>query len=493
MYSTPEQDVTIDAPQQSQAFDASDLNSILAAQRAAFEAEGAVSVQTRIDRIDRAIGQLQKYQDDIAEALCQDFGHRSVQHSKLMDVAAGIAPLQHARKHVKKWMRPQKRSTLFPLNLFGARSRIEYQPLGVIGIISPWNFPVNLAFAPLAQALAAGNRAMIKPSEFTPITSALMQQIVAEAFDPSEIAVVTGGPEIGAAFSALPFDHLIFTGATSIARHVMAAAAQNLVPVTLELGGKSPVIVGKSADPKLVCDRVMWGKITNAGQICLAPDYCFVHEEQLDSYVAGFKASVAKMLPSLLKNPDYTSIVNERHYQRLQSYLADARGKGATIIEINPASESFESQPFHKMPPTLVLNASDDMLIMQEEIFGPLMPVKTYQKMEDALGYINRKPRPLGLYYFGHDPSEERAILDRTTSGGVTINDVVMHVGQEDLPFGGVGQSGMGCYHGFDGFKTFSHTKSIFRQSKVDIAAMTGMSPPFNDKTEKTIRQMLKG
>ena len=483
----------MNAIQQPEARDAMELHSILAAQKASIEAEGAVSAKTRIDRIDRAIRQLQKYQDEIAEALCQDFGHRPLQHSKLMDVAAGIGPLQHARKHLKKWMRPQKRSTLFPLNLFGARSRIEYQPLGVIGIISPWNFPVNLAFAPLAQALAAGNRAMIKPSEFTPITSALMQKIVAEAFDPTEIAVVTGGPEIGQAFSALPFDHLIFTGATSIARHVMAAAAQNLVPVTLELGGKSPVIIGKSADAQLACDRIMWGKITNAGQICLAPDYCFVHEEQLDSYVAGFKASVAKMLPSLLNNPDYTSIVNARHYQRLQSYLSDARDKGATIIEINPASEFFENQPFYKMPPTLVLNATDDMLIMQEEIFGPLMPVKTYQKLEETITYINRKPRPLGLYYFGSDPREERALLDRTTSGGVTINDVVMHVSQEDLPFGGVGQSGMGCYHGFDGFKTFSHRKSIFRQSKLDIAAMTGMSPPFNHKTEKTIRQMLKG
>ncbi|WP_346839437.1 coniferyl aldehyde dehydrogenase [Microbulbifer sp. SAOS-129_SWC] len=493
MYSTPEQDVASKAPDQPQAPDAGHLDRILAAQKASFEAEGAVSAKTRIDRIDRAIAQLQKYQDDIAEALRQDFGHRPLQHSKLMDVAAGIAPLQHARKHVKKWMRPQKRSTLFPLNLFGARSRIEYQPLGVIGIISPWNFPVNLAFAPLAQALAAGNRAMIKPSEFTPNTSALMQRMVAEAFDPSEVAVVTGGPEIGEAFSSLPFDHLIFTGATSIARHVLAAAARNLVPVTLELGGKSPVIIGKSANTALACDRIIWGKITNAGQICLAPDYCFVHEDQLQHYIAGFKTSVAKMLPSLLHNPDYTSIVNERHYQRLQSYLADAKAKGATIIEINPASESFESQPYHKMPPTLLLNVTDDMLIMQEEIFGPLLPVMTYQNMGDALHYINRRPRPLGLYYFGHDPREERTVLDRTTSGGVTINDVVMHVSQEDLPFGGVGQSGMGCYHGFDGFRTFSHTKSIFRQSKLDIAAMTGMSPPFNDKTEKTIQQMLKG
>ncbi|WP_101758005.1 coniferyl aldehyde dehydrogenase [Oceanicoccus sp. KOV_DT_Chl] len=469
-----------------------ELNDILQAQKNAILDEGYVSAATRINRIDRAIGQLLKYQDELAAAMSSDFGHRSLQHSKMLDVAAGVGPLQHAKKHLSKWMRVEKRKTLFPLNLLGANSRIEYQPLGVIGIISPWNFPVNLTFAPLANALAAGNRAMIKPSEFTPATAELMKKIIAEVFDPTEVAVVTGGPEVGEAFSSLAFDHLIFTGATSIARHVMTAAAKNLVPLTLELGGKSPVIVSASADTKLTCDRIMWGKVTNAGQICLAPDYCFVPEDQLDTYVEGLQKSVAQMIPTILNNPDYTSVINERHYQRLQSYITDAKEKGATIIEINPAHESFIDQPFYKMPPTLILNASDDMLVMQEEIFGPLMPVKTYRDLKDAIRYINSKPRPLGLYYFGSDKAEEREILEHTTSGGVTINDVLMHVSQEDLPFGGVGPSGMGSYHGFDGFKTFSHAKSIFRQSKMDVANMTGMSPPFNDKTEKTIKQMLK-
>ncbi|GMG88406.1 coniferyl aldehyde dehydrogenase [Biformimicrobium ophioploci] len=472
---------------------ASALGSILNAQKAAATSEGAVNAATRIDRIERAIQQLRKYQEQLADAMSSDFGHRSCQSSKLMDVAAGIAPLVHAKKHVKKWMRPEKRKTLFPLNLFGARSRVEYQPLGSVGIISPWNFPVNLAFAPLAQVLAAGNRAMIKPSEFTPATSELMREIIAEAFDPTEISVVTGGPEVGQAFSALPFEHLIFTGATSIARHVMAAAAKNLVPVTLELGGKSPVIIGDTADVGLACDRIMWGKITNAGQICLAPDYCFVPEAKLEAYVEGFKASVAKMLPSLLRNPDYTSVINERHYQRLQGYLTDAADKGATLVEINPANEVFSSQRHFKIPPTLILDATDDMLVMQEEIFGPLMPVRTYKHLDAAIEYINSKPRPLGLYYFGNSNTEERDILDKTVSGGVTINDVLMHVAQEDLPFGGVGPSGMGAYHGFEGFKTFSHAKSIYTQTRMDVAAMTGMSPPFNEKTEKTIQQMLKG
>lgn len=472
---------------------ATELQALLAAQKQAFLQEGAVSLHTRVDRIERALSQLRKYQAQLTEAMCADFGHRSTQHSKMMDVAGAIGPLEHAKKHVKKWMRPEKRSTLFPLNLFGARSRIEYQPLGVIGIISPWNFPVNLAFSPLAQALAAGNRAMIKPSEFTPATSALMQQMIAEVFDPSEIAVVTGGPEVGQAFSELAFDHLIFTGATSVARHVMAAAAKNLVPLTLELGGKSPVIIGKSADQASACDRIMWGKTCNAGQICLAPDYCFIHEDDLESYLEGFKSSTAKMFPSLVNNADYTSVINARHLQRLKAYIDDAKAKGATVVEINPANESFDGQAFHKMAPTLLLNTTDDMRVMQEEIFGPIMPVKTYKNIDEVIQFINSKPRPLGLYYFGKDKAEERAILDRTVSGGVTLNDVVMHVSQEDLPFGGVGPSGMGSYHGFDGFKTFSHTKSIYSQAKMDIAAMTGMSPPFNQKTERTIKQMLKG
>ncbi|MFV8783150.1 coniferyl aldehyde dehydrogenase [Microbulbifer sp. SA54] len=486
-------DITMNATDLGTTTLAVELEKILAAQRAAFNEEGPVSAETRIERIDRAIRQLLDYQDDLVEAMHADFGHRSCQQSKLMDVAAAVGPLQHAKKHLRKWMQPERRRTMFPLNLFGARSRIEYQPLGVVGIISPWNFPVNLAFAPLAQVLAAGNRAMIKPSEFTPATSEIMRQLISEAFAPEEICVITGGADVGQAFSALPFDHLVFTGATSIARHVMAAAAKNLVPVTLELGGKSPVIVGRSADPQMVCDRIMWGKITNAGQICLAPDYCLVPEEQLQEYVDGFRAAATRMLPTLLDNPDYTSVINERHYQRLQGYMADAVDKGATLVEINPAEEDFANQPARKIPPTLVLDATDDMLIMQEEIFGPLMPVKTYRQLGEAISYINSKPRPLGLYYFGDDAAEERAILDRTHSGGVTINDVLMHVAQEDLPFGGVGPSGMGAYHGFDGFKSFSHARSIYKQTKLDVASMTGMSPPFNAKTEKTIAQMLKG
>lgn len=468
------------------------LQKTLDAQKKAYLEEGYVTYETRIDRLDRALKQLLKYQDQLCEAVASDFGHRATPHSKLTDIAAGVAPINHAKKHLKKWMKKEKRNTMFPLGLLGASSRIEYQPVGVVGILSPWNFPVNLTFGPLASVLAAGNRAMIKPSEFTPATSELMKKIIEEVFDETEIAVITGGPEVGAAFTGLAFDHMIFTGATSIAKHVMAAAAKNLVPLTLELGGKSPVLVSRSADLDQAADRIMFGKTMNTGQVCLAPDYSFVPEESRDKFVELLKAKAASMFPTIKDNDDYTSIVNERHYQRLKSYLEDAKAKGATLIEINPGNEDFSNQPYHKMPPTLVLDATDDMLIMQEEIFGPLMPIRTYKDYSEAINYVNSKPRPLGLYYFGKDASEEAYTLTHTTSGGVTLNDVIMHVTQEDLPFGGIGPSGMGSYHGYDGFKTFSHAKAIYKQSKLNIADMVGLKPPFGKKTEKAIKMQMK-
>ena len=291
----------------------------------------------------------------------------------------------------------------FPLNLLGAKARIEFQPLGVVGVISPWNFPVNLTFTPLAGILAAGNRCMIKPSEYTPATSDAMAEVIAAAFDEVEIAVITGGPQTGADFSGLPFDHLLFTGATSIARHVMRAASENLVPVTLELGGKSPVIVGRSSNMQKTTDAIMAGKMMNAGQICLAPDYVLVPDDAVGEFVSSTKRSVAKMFPSLLDNPDYTSVINERHFERINGYLEDAKAKGAEIVEVNPADEDFRQQPNYKIPPTLVLNPTDDMQVMQDEIFGPVMPVKSYHDINEAVDYINHKPRPLGLYYFGDE------------------------------------------------------------------------------------------
>lgn len=456
-----------------------DMQAILDRQKKAYIAEGAVSAETRIDRIDRAIDILKTHGTKLNEAMAADFGHRSMDLSKMADIDGSIGPLEGAKKHLRKWMRPEKRTPMFPLGIFGARARIEYQPLGVVGCISPWNFPVQLTFSPLAGVLAAGNRAMIKPSEFTVQTSELMKELIAASFDEEEMAVFTGGPDVGGAFSRLPFDHLLFTGATSIAKHVMKAAAENLVPVTLELGGKSPVIIGKSANLEQAATNIMAGKTMNAGQICLAPDYVILPEDSRDEFVEYARNSVEKMFPNIKDNPDYTSIVNERHYDRLNGYLDDAKEKGANVVEINPANEDFSQQEHHRIPPTLVLDPTDDMKVMQDEIFGPILPIKQYKDVQETMDYVNSKDRPLGLYYFGQDKAEEREVLTRTTSGGVTVNDVIMHVAQEDLPFGGVGPSGMGSYHGYDGFKNFSHAKSIYTQSNTVSKLAAAMRPPY--------------
>lgn len=468
-----------------------ELGSILAKQKAAHIRDGAPSAEERIDRIDRAIDLLVTHGDALNKAMAEDFGHRSLDQSGLTDIAGSIGPLKHSKKHLRKWMRPEKRSVDFPLNLLGSKARVEFQPKGVVGIISPWNFPVQLTFAPLANVFAAGNRAMIKPSEFTEKTSDLMKELLEKYYSDEEVAVVTGGPDVGAAFSKLAFDHLVFTGATSIAYHVMRAAADNLVPLTLELGGKSPVILGRSANVEKAASRIMAGKTLNAGQICLAPDYAFVPEEKTRDFVGAAQVAVEKMFPTGMKdNDDYTSVVNQRHYDRLNSYLDDARAKGAEVVEINPTGENFSQQPHHKMAPHLVLNPTDDMQVMQDEIFGPILPIKTYTDTSDAVAYVNANPRPLGLYYFGEDASERDQVLNRTTSGGVTVNDVIFHVAQEDLPFGGVGPSGMGAYHGKDGFYEFSHKKAIYTQTGSEMLAM--MRPPYTDAFRKQVSGRIK-
>lgn len=469
------------------------MQELLSKQRASYLAEGVVSAATRNDRLERAVDLLINNADRLVEAMSADFGHRSEQQSLFTDVAASIGPLRHAQKHLKGWMKSEKRKAgPFPLNLLGAKARIDYQPLGVVGVISPWNFPVNLTFTPLAGILAAGNRCMIKPSEFTPATSEAMAEMIGKSFDDTEIGVMTGGAQTGADFTTLAFDHLLFTGATSVAKHVMRAAAENLVPVTLELGGKSPVVVSRSSNLQKTADAIVAGKMLNAGQICLAPDYVFVPDEQVDDFVSATEQSVAKMFPTLLDNPDYTSVVNQRHYERLQGYIEEAKSSGARVVEVNPANEDFRQQPHHKIAPTLIVDPDESLQVMQDEIFGPVMPVKSYSDVQETIDYVNEHPRPLGLYYFGEDNNEQAQVLDHTTSGGVTVNDVVMHVAQEDLPFGGVGPSGMGSYHGIDGFKRFSHAKSVFTQTKVNVAELGGLRPPYGEKIMKTIRAQMK-
>nr|MEA2797852.1 coniferyl-aldehyde dehydrogenase [Phenylobacterium sp.] len=466
---------------------------LLRRQKAANIRDGAPSLETRIGRLDRAIGLLIKHDAAIVKALTQDFGARAPAVSGITDIGASIGPLKHAKAHLKTWMKPEKRRTTPALlGMLGAKAEVRFQPKGVIGIISPWNFPVNLTFAPLAGVLAAGNRVMIKPSEYTPATSELMARMFAESFDEEEISVFPGGPEVGQAFSELAFDHLVFTGATSIARHVMKAAAANLVPVTLELGGKSPVILGRSADYATSAARIMAGKTLNAGQICLAPDYVLAPADKVGTFVREATAAVSAMFPTLKDNPDYTAVIAERHFERIKGYVDDARAKGAEIVEINPAGEDFSQQEHRKIPPTLILNPTDDMKVMQEEIFGPVLPVMTYKSVDDAIGYVNAHDRPLGLYYFGNDAAEEAQVLARTTSGGATVNDVIFHVAMEDLPFGGVGPSGMGSYHGVDGFREFSHRKSIYHQLKKDLGPMKALRPPYGEGVKKFLAAQLK-
>jgi coniferyl-aldehyde dehydrogenase len=378
------------------------------------------------------------------------------------------------------------------LALLGAKSWVEYQPLGVVGVISPWNFPVNLTFTPLAGILSAGNRCMIKPSEYTPATSAAMAIAFAEAFDEEEIAVVTGGPQTGSDFSGLAFDHLLFTGATSVAKHVMRAASANLVPVTLELGGKSPVIISSKAEMDSTTDALMAGKMLNAGQICLAPDYVFVPRERMGEFVDSTKRAVAKMFPTLLDNPDYTSVVNAKHFERISGYVDEAKERGVEVVEINPANEDFRQQSAHKIPPTLLIDPPEDSAVMQEEIFGPVMPIKPYDTIDETVDYVNAHDRPLGLYYFGSDKQETEQVLNHTTSGGVTVNDVIMHIAQENLPFGGVGPSGMGSYHGEDGFRTFSHAKAVFKQATFNPAEKLGLRPPYGEKLMGVLKSQMK-
>ena len=468
------------------------MRAILARSRAAFTVAMPEPLALRADRIDRAIALMLDHKDAFASAVSADFGHRSREQTLIADILPSVGALKHAKKHLHAWSRGEARKPMFPLGLLGGRARVEYQPKGVVGVIAPWNFPVGMVMVPLAGILAAGNRAMVKPSEFTARVSALFAQLVPQYFAEEEVAVITGGVEAGTAFSALPFDHLIFTGATSVGKHIMRAAAENLVPLTLELGGKSPTIIGRSADKATAGERIALGKMMNAGQICLAPDYLLVPREQEAEVIAAVSAGAAKMYPVLLANDDYTSVVNARNRVRLEGYLADARARGAEEIVVNPAGEDFAAANGNKMPLTILRGVTEAMTVMQDEIFGPILPVLTYDRIEEAIDYVNAHDRPLGLYYFGRDRAEERHVLSRTVSGGVTINDVIFHNAMDDLPFGGIGPSGMGVYHGLEGFRAVSHARAIYRQSPLDVAGLGGMKPPYGKATRATLKRELR-
>lgn len=472
---------------------ASDIEALLKASRASYLAEGFVSAAVRKDRLKRALSCLMDYKDDYIRLISEDFGNRSAETTLFADVTASAGALKDAIKHVERWMKPSKRKLQFPLGLLGAKAEVVPQPKGVVGLITPWNFPLTMVFVPLAQMLAAGNRVVIKPSEHTPRTAAFFADVFAKHFDPTEVAVVTGAVQTSQAFSSQPWDHLMFTGAPVVGKLIMRAASEHLVSVTLELGGKSPVVVGESADLDLVAERVATMKHMNAGQICLAPDYVNIGKDRRDAFVDTYTKKVESMYPTMLANDQYTSIISARHRERLEGYIEDAREKGADVRIINPADEDFKGQnQANKLPSALILDPTDDMKVMQEEIFGPILPVRTYEKTADVIDYVNERERPLALYYFGTDKSEESEVLTRTTSGGVTVNDVLWHGAHENLPFGGVGNSGMGRYHGYDGFLEFSHQKSVLRHPKLSIGQLLGVVPPYTDKLRKNIERQLK-
>lgn len=459
----------------------SNMRAILERQKRAHLAHGPLSLNERTEWIDRLIALLVDNSDAIADTISRDFGNRTRELSLLGDVAGSIGSLKYARAHLKEWMRPAMHDGGFP----DAKAAVEYMPLGVVGVLSPWNFPVNLTFAPLASIIAAGNRAMIKPSELTPRTSLLIARLIGEAFDEREIAVVLGDTEVAVEFSKLRFDHMLYTGSTAVGRQVMRAAADGLVPVTLELGGKCPVIVSATAPIADAAARMMTIKTLNAGQICLAPDYVLLPEEQVEPFVTAARFATSAMFPTLLDNPDYTSIINERHELRLRGLLEDAKARGARIIEINPASETFGAHRLgRRMAPALVVEPPADCKLLADEIFGPILPILTYKTIDDAIAYVNARERPLALYYFGTDAAEERHVLDRTLSGGVTVNDIMAHASCESLPFGGVGASGIGAYHGKSGFINFSHARAIFHQSEAPEAEYA-LRAPFGEPTRQ--------
>lgn len=464
---------------------ASELTATLARLKSAFRKEPSPSLDARLQNLRALEKALLKHKDDFARSISQDFGNRSRHETLSVEVFGTLSGIKHTKAHLSEWMEVEPRDVGWAF--LPASAEVIKQPLGVIGVISPWNYPLFLAFGPLAGALAAGNRAMLKPSELTPATSALLKRVISETFSPDLVTVVTGGVDVAVEFSKLPFDHLVFTGSTSVGKMVMRAAAENLVPVTLELGGKSPAIVSEGYSVKEAAEKIMFGRLFNAGQTCVAPDYAIVHRSKRDAFVEECKAAVTKFYPTLKDNADYTSIVNDRQHARLQGLLTEAKEKGATIVELNPAAESFEGT--RKMAPTLVLDGTDDMSIMQDEIFGPFLPIVAVDSLDQAIDYVNDRQRPLALYYFDHDGERIEKVLSSTTSGGVTINDTAMHPIIDDLPFGGVGASGMGHYHAKEGFETFTKKKSVFRQARISGTSM--LRPPFKGVVDTFLRLML--
>ena len=423
--------------------------------------------------------------DRIAAAISTDFGHRSAHETWLLEVFPSLESCRHARRHLGRWMKPRRR----PVSIWfqPGRARIIPQPLGVVGIIVPWNYPLLLAIAPISAALAAGNRVMVKMSEFTPRTGELLAELALQHFPEGEVKVVLGDAGVGAEFARLPFDHLLFTGSTRVGHEIMRMAAENLTPVTLELGGKSPAIVAPDFPVAKAAERIVFGKTINAGQTCIAPDYVLLPAGREAEFIDAARAVVARSYPHMEVTADYSAVVNDRHYQRLQGYLDEATALGARV---EPLSAAAADPARRRMPPVALLDVSDAMRVMQDEIFGPVLPIVTYRDLDEAIRYVNARPRPLALYVFSHDAHGLDRVLNETVAGGVTVNDTILHIAQEELPFGGVGPSGMGQYHGEAGFETFSRMKPVFRQSAVN--GMGLFTPPYGAVFERMLKLLIR-
>ena len=463
------------------------LGALFTSQRHAFGTERNPALGVRIDRLARLEALVRETEGEIVAAIAADFGTRPSQETRLAELFMVSAGIRHARRHLREWMRSRRVPT--PVYLLPGRSRIVRQPLGVVGVISPWNYPVQLALLPAAAALAAGNRVMLKPSELAPRTAALLERCVAARFAADELAVVTGGADIGEAFSRLPFDHLFFTGSTAVGRKIALAAAENLTPVTLELGGKSPALLYPDADPSRVAPRLAAGKLLNAGQTCIAPDYVLAPADKVDGLVRALGAAVAARYPKLGVNPDYASVIDDRHYGRLTALVADAESKGARVVRLNPGDEVLPARE-RKLAPTLLVGVREEMAAMREEIFGPVLPIETYSSEEEAIAKISARPHPLALYAFGGDAAARERLLRQTLAGGVTLDDTLWHFCNEALPFGGVGASGMGAYHGERGFLTFTHEKAVFTQPRLALTQL--LYPPYGRRFEALLRILKK-
>ena len=471
--------------------DTQNLEALVELQRSKFRAEGEVTYATRIDRLKRLKALIVENKIEFAKTTKREFGGaRSYEFSLFSEFAGKVEGIDYSMKHLKEWMKPEKRKTNKPMNFLGGKSQVRHFPKGVVGIISPWNLPFGLTVAPLTSALAAGNRALLKPSEFVPETAALFADVVPKYFSEDEVAVVTGGAEISQRFAELPFDHLLFTGSTNIGSKVMQSASKNLVPVTLELGGKSPVIIGRSAKLDLAGTRLTFGKLLNGGQLCLSPDYVVVPNELEEQLIARVVQEAQSMYPNITENEDYAGVINERHFARLQNYIDDAVAKGAKLTIVG-ADKTRASEDNRRMPLHILQNVNEDMLVMHEEIFGPILPVMTYSDVAEVPDMIEPRRNPLAMYYFGKDKSEQEYLLSNVQSGGVCINDITLHYVQEDLPFGGVGASGMGAYHGPEGFRTLSHARAIYSQTMIDVLPIIGARPPFGNKFRKNITKIL--